>query len=79
ITSIIDQALDFEHHIQLILVNDGSVDASGEICLKYKEKYPENIVFIDKKNGGASSARNEGLRYAKGKYINFLDPDDTLS
>nr|WGD94903.1 glycosyltransferase family 2 protein [Bacillus subtilis] len=79
ITSIIDQALDFEHHIQLILVNDGSVDASGEICLKYKEAYPENIVFIDKENGGASSARNEGLKYAKGKYINFLDPDDTLS
>ncbi|MEK4217155.1 CDP-glycerol glycerophosphotransferase family protein [Bacillus sp. FSL L8-0222] len=79
ITSIIDQALDFEHHIQLILVNDGSVDASGEICLKYKEKYPDNIVFIDKENGGASSARNEGLRCAKGKYINFLDPDDTLS
>lgn len=78
IISIIDQVFDFEYYIQLILVNDGSVDVLGEICLKYKEKYLENIVFIDKKNGGVSSVCNEGLRYVKGKYINFLDLDDIL-
>ncbi|MCY9262135.1 bifunctional glycosyltransferase family 2 protein/CDP-glycerol:glycerophosphate glycerophosphotransferase [Bacillus haynesii] len=79
IESIINQSLDFEHHVQLILVNDGSEDASEDICLMYKEQYPNNIVYIHKENGGASSARNEGLKHAKGKYINFLDPDDTLS
>lgn len=79
IESVIDQTLDFHSHVQLILVNDGSPDHSESICLKYKDKYPENIWYISKENGGVSSARNEGLKYVKGKYVNFLDPDDKLS
>lgn len=76
INSVINQTIGFENNIQLILVNDGSPDNSDEICKKYKEKYPENIVYVIKENGGISSARNEGFKHAKGKYINFLDSDD---
>ncbi|WP_339300355.1 CDP-glycerol glycerophosphotransferase family protein [Paenibacillus sp. FSL K6-2441] len=79
IESVINQTLDFRNHVQLILINDGSPDHSEQICLRYKEKYPENIVYIAKENGGVSSARNKGLELAQGKYINFLDPDDKFS
>ena len=77
--SVIEQTLGFENNIEMILVNDGSPDNSEEICLRYKEKYPENIVYIKQKNGGVSSARNTGAKVAKGEYINFLDSDDILS
>ena len=77
IESIISQSLGFEK-IQLILVNDGSTDNSLEIIQKYASKH-ENIAFIDKENGGVSSARNAGLALAQGKYITFPDPDDTIS
>jgi glycosyltransferase involved in cell wall biosynthesis len=40
------------------------------------EKYPENIVYIKQENGGVSSARNNGINYIEGKYVNFLDSDD---
>ena len=78
ILSIIKQSIGFEN-IQMILVNDGSPDNSEEICLKYKEMYPENIIYVKKENGGVSSARNKGLEYATGKYIHFMDSDDRIS
>lgn len=76
IESIVNQTIGFEENIQLILVNDGSPDNSGEICEKYKEKYPENIVYIKQENSGVSVARNTGLDFVKGEYVNFLDSDD---
>lgn len=79
IKSVIDQSLDFEENVQLILVNDGSTDNSAEICEKYLEKYPENIEYHEKSNGGLSSARNFGLNFVRGRYVNFFDPDDILS
>ena len=79
IDSIINQTIDFKNNIQLILVNDGSIDESEEICLNYLDEYPKNIVYLYKDNGGVSSARNLGLKYAKGKYINYLDSDDKWS
>ena len=75
IESIVNQTIGFEN-IQLILINDGSPDNSHEICLNYKNKYPYNIVYEKKGNGGVSLARNRGYKYIKGKYVNFLDPDD---
>ena len=78
IKSIIKQNIGFKKNIQLILVNDGSPDNSERICLKYKNKYPNNVVYISKENEGVSIARNTGLKEAKGKYINFLDADDYL-
>lgn len=79
IDSILNQTLSFERYVQLILIDDGSTDRSGEICDSYKEKYPENIVVIHKENGGVSSARNEGLKLVEGRYVNCLDADDKLS
>ncbi len=79
IDSVINQSLSFEDHVQLILVNDGSQDNSLEICKEYQQLYPNNILVIDQENGGQSSARNHGLEYAKGEYVNFLDSDDYLS
>lgn len=77
IDSIIAQNIGFEN-IQLILVDDGSPDKSGDICDQYAKQYPDNIVVIHKENGGVSSARNEGLRHVRGEYVNFTDADDIL-
>lgn len=77
IESILSQTIGLKN-IQLILVDDGSQDHSGKICDKYATQHPENIKVIHKDNGGVSSARNEGLKYVKGEYINFTDADDML-
>lgn len=63
---------------ELILVDDGSTDSSGEICDRYAARYPQ-IKVIHKENGGVSSARNLGIENAGGKYLNFLDSDDKFS
>lgn len=76
IESITNQTIGFKENIQIILVNDGSKDKSEEICLKYKEKYPENIIYIKQENRGVSSARNKGIEFIEGKYVNYLDGDD---
>ena len=76
IESIINQSIGFIDNIQLILVNDGSKDNSEKICIEYKQKYPENIIYIKQENSGVSSARNNGINYIEGKYVNFLDGDD---
>lgn len=62
---------------ELILVDDGSTDASGIMCDDYAKK-DFRIKVVHKENGGASSARNIGLDKAKGDYIMFVDPDDIL-
>lgn len=64
-------------NIEIILVNDGSTDCSLDICKEY-EMADRRVILIDKANGGVSSARNAGLKIAKGKYIGFLDPDDWI-
>lgn len=78
IESVINQTIGFEKNIGLILVNDGSSDNSEKICLKYKEKYPNNILYIKQKNKGVSSARNNGLKHVNADYVNFLDGDDKI-
>lgn len=64
---------------EIIIVNDGSKDGSGEIIKKYKKENNNlKIKYYEKENGGLASARNYGVQYAEGKYISFLDPDDYL-
>lgn len=64
--------------IEIILVNDGSTDGSQEVCAAYANQY-DNILLVNKPNGGVSSARNIGLQYARGAYVTFVDSDDQLS
>lgn len=64
--------------IELLVINDGSSDRTHDICVKYAEQYPQ-IVYVQKENGGVSSARNMGLDQAEGDYILFLDSDDYVT
>jgi len=74
--SIYDQ--DFEENkYEVIVVNDGTPDHSMDIVEKYANIH-QNIIIIDKDNGGVSSARNAGISVAKGVYLIFVDPDDAL-
>ena len=73
---VAEQTIGFEENIQHILVNDGSTDHSGEMCSSYAAAHPDNVLYIEKENGGVSSARNLALKHVKGKYTVFLDGDD---
>lgn len=64
--------------LEIILVDDGSPDKSGEICDRYANR-DERIKVIHKKNGGLSDARNAGTKIATGKYITYIDSDDYVS
>lgn len=63
--------------LDIILINDGSTDSSGDICNAYAQNDPR-INVIHQANGGVSSARNAGLDIATGDYISFVDPDDYI-
>lgn len=75
-SSLVNQSLDFKKHIQLILVDDGSTDSSAKIIKKWQKKYPNNIHYYYKENGGQASARDYGLDYIKTEWCTFIDPDD---
>lgn len=79
INSLINQSFSFGSNIQLIIVDDGSTDNTKEVCQKYVNLYPDNIIYLYQENQGQGAARNLGLEYANGKYINFLDSDDKFS
>lgn len=74
--SILNNDFDFEYEI--IVVNDGSTDNSKQVVLSYVEKY-DNIVLINNTNQGVSYSRNCGIEHAKGKYVTFVDGDDTIN
>ena len=74
VDSIINQTY---KNLEIILVDDGSPDNCPKICDDYSKK-DKRIKVIHKKNGGVSSARNEGLKITKGNYIVFVDSDDWI-
>jgi len=74
IESIINQT---HKGLEIILVNDGSTDISGEICDEYASK-DNRIIVIHKVNEGSTSAIKEGIKIASGEYIGFIDSDDYI-
>lgn len=74
VNSVINQT---EKNIEIILVDDGSTDSSGNLCDELEIKY-ENIKAYHKENGGLGSARNYGFSKSNGEYILFLDSDDFI-
>ncbi len=74
IDSLIKQKYD---NLEIILIDDGSSDNSGEICDKYAKK-DKRIKVIHKKNSGQADSRNIGISKASGKYIGFVDSDDYI-
>lgn len=64
-------------NLEIILVNDGSTDASASICREYVKKHI-NICYLEQENKGAAAARNLGMRHATGEYIAFVDCDDSI-
>ena len=78
-SSLTKQSLNFKKHIQLILVDDGSTDHSAEIIKQWQAKFPQNIHYFYKENGGQASARNLGLQHVETEWVTFIDPDDFVS
>lgn len=70
-------AQDYEDY-EILLVDDGSPDDSGQICDRYAAAHPGRITVVHQQNGGLGNARNTGLKIARGNYILCLDSDDTL-
>lgn len=74
IESIVNQTY---QNIEIILIDDGSTDLSGDLCDKWAE-IDKRIIVIHKENGGLSSARNVGIKIANGDYLGFVDSDDFI-
>ena len=64
-------------NIEIIVVNDGSTDASGEICKEFAE-IDHRIIYIEQENAGLSAVRNTGLEIMSGDYVTFVDSDDWI-
>ena len=62
--------------VEIIIVNDGSMDGTSEIAKQYERKYPTIVKAIDKENGGHGDAVNTGLKHATGLYFKVVDSDD---
>lgn len=64
-------------NLEIILIDDGSIDQSGKMCDAYAEK-DTRIKVVHQRNQGVSAARNSGLKIAEGEFIGFVDPDDWI-
>lgn len=71
--SLVNQTLE---EIEIICINDGSPDNCIQILRDYEKRYPEKIIVIDKENEGVWRARLDGIAFARGEYIGFVDGDD---
>jgi len=67
------------NNYEIIIINDGSTDHTQQIIDEYEERFPEIINSYIQENQGQSATRNKALKYAKGKYIAFIDSDDCMA
>lgn len=74
----IDSLIGAGDDIEIIIVNDGSKDNTGEVADSYAEKYPHIVRVIHQENGGHGEGVNQGMRNARGKYYKVVDSDDRL-
>lgn len=77
--SVERQDLGFRRNVQLVLVDDGSTDGSGNLCDALARRHPGNVSVLHQANAGQAVARKAGLALATGRVVNFCDPDDKLS
>ena len=71
--SLLHQTL---QELEIVVINDGSVDNSPEILREYVEEYPDRFLYREQKNSGQAAARNRALSLCRGEYVGFLDADD---
>ena len=67
------------NRVQIVIIDDGSKDATGEIADRYAQEYPEIVTVVHQENGGHGEGINQGLRHAEGKYFKVVDSDDWVS
>ncbi|EKE44822.1 putative glycosyl transferase [Oceaniovalibus guishaninsula JLT2003] len=65
-------------NFEVIVVDDGSTDRTGEIVREWRDRYPDHLRYVHQPNAGAAAARNTGLKLARGTWVAFPDPDDFL-
>lgn len=75
----VDSILSQGEELEILLINDGSTDQSGEIAKEYAVQYPKKVRYFQKENGGLSDSRNYGVEKATGEYLAFVDSDDYLA
>ena len=75
----VDSLLVGGDRVEIIIINDGSTDATGQIADEYAEKYPSIVRVVHQENGGHGEGINQGVKHATGKYFKVVDSDDKLS
>lgn len=67
------------NRVQIVIIDDGSKDATGEIADRYAKEYPHIVTVVHQENGGHGEGINQGIEYAEGKYFKVVDSDDWVS
>jgi len=75
----IDSLLPGGDRVEIIIINDGSKDATGQIADRYAQQYPGIVKVIHQENGGHGEGINQGLKHATGQYFKVVDSDDCMS